>query len=55
MKARNISGRNILGIAFETTFTNPKTGKAMGGHEHSAFRPDSRGIWPPSGGEQTES
>ena len=50
MEVRNTSGRNILGFAFETTFTNPKTGKAMGGHEHGAFRPASRGISLPSGG-----
>ena len=50
MKVRNISGRNILGIAFETTFTNPETGKVVGGHEHGAFRPASRGISLPAGG-----
>jgi hypothetical protein len=45
MKVRNISGRNILGFAFETTFTNPETGKAMAGpREHGAFRPATRGI-----------
>jgi len=47
---RNISGRNILGFAFETTFTNPQTGRAMAApREHSAFRPASRGISLPSG------
>ena len=50
MKVRNISGRNILGFAFETTFSNPKTGKAMAAREHGAFRPASRGISLPSGG-----
>jgi len=50
MTVRNISGRNILGFAFKTTFTDPETGKAMGGtREHSAFRPASRGISLPSG------
>jgi hypothetical protein len=50
MKVRNISGRNILGFAFETTFTNPETGKAMAApREHGAFRPASRGISLPSG------
>jgi hypothetical protein len=50
MNVRNISGRNILGFAFETTFTDPETGKAMvGTREHSAFRPASRGISLPSG------
>jgi hypothetical protein len=44
MKVRNISGRNILGFAFETTFTNPETGKAMAARQHGAFRPASRGI-----------
>ena len=29
MTVRNTSGRNILGFAFETTFTDPETGKAM--------------------------
>jgi hypothetical protein len=48
MKVRNISGRNILGFAFETTFTNPETGKAMAVREHGAFRPASRGISLPS-------
>jgi len=43
MKVRNISGRNILGFAFKTTFTNPETGKTMAVREHSAFRPASRG------------
>jgi hypothetical protein len=51
MTVRNTSGRNILGFAFETTFTDPETGKAMDGtREHSAFRPASRGILLPSGG-----
>jgi len=51
MTVRNISGRNILGFAFETTFTNSETGRAMAGpREHSAFRPASRGISLPSGG-----
>jgi hypothetical protein len=49
MKVRNISGRNILGFAFETTFTNPETGKTMAVREHGAFRPASRGISLPSG------
>lgn len=49
MKVRNTSGRNILGFAFETTFTNPETGKTMAVREHSAFRPASRGISLPSG------
>ena len=53
MKVRNTSGRNILGFAFETTFTNPETGKVVGGHEHGAFRPASRGISLPSGGGKT--
>jgi len=48
MKVRNISGRNILGFVFETTFTNPGTGKAMAVREHGAFRPASRGISLPS-------
>jgi hypothetical protein len=50
MEVRNISGRNILGFAFETTFTNPETGKVMAAREHGAFRPASRGINLPSGG-----
>ena len=50
MTVRNTSGRNILGFAFETTFTNPATGKVIGGHEHGAFRPASRGISLPPGG-----
>jgi len=50
MEVRNISGRNILGFAFETTFTNPETGKAMAApREHGAYRPASRGISLPSG------
>jgi hypothetical protein len=49
MKVRNVSGRNILGFAFETAFTNPETGKAMAVREHGAFRPVSRGISLPSG------
>jgi hypothetical protein len=49
MEVRNVSGRNILGFAFETTFTNPETGKAMAKREHGAFRPASRGISLPSG------
>ena len=50
MEVRNTSGRNILGFAFETTFTKPATGKVIGGHEHGAFRPASRGISLPAGG-----
>src|ERR1700683_1217761 len=50
MKVRNVSGRDILGFAFETTFNNPKTGKAMAVREHGAFRPASRGISLPSDG-----
>jgi len=50
LELRNISGRNILGFALETTFTNPETGKAMAApREHGAFRPASRGILLPSG------
>jgi hypothetical protein len=50
MTVRNVSGRNILGFAFQTTFTDPESGKAMPGtREHSAFRPASRGISLPSG------
>jgi hypothetical protein len=50
MKVRNISGRNILGFAFETKFINPETGKAMAApREHGAFRPASRGISLPPG------
>jgi hypothetical protein len=50
MKVRNTSGRNILGFAFETTFTNPANGRAMAApREHGAFRPASRGISLPSG------
>jgi len=34
---QNISGRNILGFAFETTFTNPENGRAMAApREHGA-------------------
>ena len=49
MMVRNTSGRNILGFAFETTFTNPQTGKEMAAREHGAFRPASRGISLPPG------
>lgn len=50
MNVRNTSGRNILGFAFETTFTDPDTGKTMAApREHAAFRPASRGISLPSG------
>jgi hypothetical protein len=50
MKVQNMSGRNILGFAFKTTFTNPETGKGMAApREHGAFRPASRGISLPSG------
>jgi hypothetical protein len=49
MTVRNTSGRDILGFAFETTFTNPETGKVMAMREHGAFRPASRGISLPSG------
>jgi len=45
---RNLSGRNILGFAFQTTFTNPANGKVMDVREHAAFRPASRGISLPS-------
>jgi len=50
MTVRNTSGRNILGFAFKTTFTDPETGKAMAAsREHGAFRPASRGISLPPG------
>jgi hypothetical protein len=37
MDVRNISGRNILGFAFETTFNNPESGRVMAVREHGAF------------------
>ncbi len=51
MKVRNLSGRNILGFAFETAFSDPETGRSIGTpREHGAFRPASRGIsLPPDG------
>ncbi|HTS76908.1 MAG TPA: hypothetical protein VMG40_11925 [Bryobacteraceae bacterium] len=48
MFVRNTSGRDIQGFALEARFTDPQTGKPLGGHRgHSEFNPRSNGLLAP--------